>query len=332
MRIYSSYKALIIGVGRYADPQYDLNYARSDAEALAKVLYSDFGFDQVWTLYDSDATRLNITRFFEQDLQFTDVDDGLLIFFAGHGITVTSAIGDDRGYIMPHDGDPQQTYRNLSLTTIRDEYLPMIPAKHIFLVVDACYGGLALRDIAMVERPRTIDEGVLAELTRCDHKVRQVLAAGSKDQRVLDGALFGHSVFTGRLIEALREADPYITSDHIGVHVRERVAQDSVDRKHHQTPQFGWLFGSEGSFVFHKLGGISSTLSKNRNQTQRVQTTATGDNFLSSHSNCPKCGHPVEMEWKVCMYCGESLLKCCGYCRLDLPFKFTVLSTMRAAS
>jgi len=213
---YSSCKALVIGVGKYADPQYDLSYARSDAEAMAELLGNEFGFDQVWTLYDNDATRQNLIRFFEQDLQRTEEDDGLLIFFAGHGITVRSAIGDDRGFLVPHDGDPKEPYANLSLTTIRDDYMPMIPAKHVFLIVDACYGGLALRDVATIERPETIDDAVLAELTRRDRKVRQVLAAGTKDQRVLDGGLFGHSVFTGRLIEALREADPYVTADHVG--------------------------------------------------------------------------------------------------------------------
>jgi hypothetical protein len=256
MGIYAACKALVIGVGRHADPQYDLSYARSDAEAMAELLRGEFGFDQIWALYDNDATRQNLIRFFEQDLQRTEEDDGLLIFFAGHGITVTSAIGDERGFLVPHDGNPKQPYANLSLTTIRDDYLPMIPAKHVFLIVDSCYGGLALRDVATVERPKTIDDVVLAELTRRDRKVRQVLAAGTKDQKVLDGGLFGHSVFTGRLIEALREASPYITADHVGVNVRERVARDAIDRKHLQTPQFGYLIGGNGSFVFSRRGGI----------------------------------------------------------------------------
>jgi hypothetical protein len=252
MKPYSALRALIIGISRYADPQYDLSYARSDAEALAQLLKSEFGFDPIWTLFDADATRQSIIRFFEQDLQRTEEDDGLLIFFAGHGITVTSAIGDDRGFLVPHDGNPRQPYANLSLTTIRDDYLPMIPAKHVFLVVDACYGGLALRDVATADRPLTVDDAVLAELTRKDRKVRQVLSAGTKDQQVLDGGLFGHSVFAGRLIEALREASPYITADHVGVHVRERVARDVADRRHRQTPQFGYLVGGDGSFVFHR--------------------------------------------------------------------------------
>ena len=252
MKPYSGLKGLIIGVGRYADPQYDLSYARSDAEAVADTLKNEFGFDPIWTLYDADATRQNIRRFFEQDLQEADEDDGLVIFFAGHGITVTSTIGDDRGFLVPHDGDPKQPYANISLTAVRDDYLPMIPAKHVFLIVDACYSGLALRDVATVERAQSIDETVLAELTRRDRKVRQVLAAGTKDQKVLDGGLFGHSVFTGRLIEALREADPYITADHVGVHLRARVARDGADRGHQQTPQFGYLIGGEGCFVFHR--------------------------------------------------------------------------------
>lgn len=252
MSFYSSCKALIIGINEYADPQHNLTYARSDAEAMAEVLGNEFGFDQIWTLYDADATKGNIIRFFERDLQRTDDDDGLLIFFSGHGITATSGIGDERGFLVPHDGKLDMPYANLSLTTIRDDYLLMIPAKHVFLIVDACYGGLALKDITAVEQSTTIDESVIAELTRSNRKVRQVLVAGKKNQNVLDGGLFGHSIFTGRLIEALREANPYITADHICVHVRERVAHDAKERNHQQTPQFGLLYGSEGSFVFKK--------------------------------------------------------------------------------
>ena len=53
MSIYASCKALVIGVGRYADPQYDLSYARSDAEAMADLLGNEFGFDQVAVLTGS---------------------------------------------------------------------------------------------------------------------------------------------------------------------------------------------------------------------------------------------------------------------------------------
>ncbi len=324
MRAYSSCKALIVGVSHYADPQYDLSYPRSDAEAVAGLLGNEFGFDQIWTLYDREATRPNIIRFFEQDLQRTDEDDGLLVFFAGHGITVTSAIGDDRGFLVPHDGDPKQPYANISLTALRDDYLPMIPAKHVLLIVDACYGGLALRDVATVKRPQTIDDAVLAELTRRDHKVRQILAAGGKDQRVLDGGLFGHSVFTGRLIEALREANPYITADHVGVHVRERVARDSLDRKHRQTPQFGYLAGSDCSFVFCRRSTHAPQQWVRNHVAPIPVQTSTGP---PEPGLCPKCETAVQDQWKACPSCGTSLRSCCGYCKLVLPTGFDYCPT-----
>ena len=32
-----------------ADPQLNLSYARTDAEAFAETLKTDFGFDPIWT-------------------------------------------------------------------------------------------------------------------------------------------------------------------------------------------------------------------------------------------------------------------------------------------
>ncbi len=247
---YSAYKALIIGISQYADPQYDLTYARSDAEAVVKVLSEEYGFDHMATLYDEQATRANIIDYFEQDLQRTNEDDGVLLFFAGHGITVTSSIGDERGFLVPYDGNSAQPYANISLSTIRDDYLVMAPAKHIFMVLDCCYGGLALRDIDTRKLVNTIDEQMIADWTRRDRKVRQVLSAGMKDQQVLDGGLHGHSIFTGRFLETLQHSPSWITADHIGLHVKTCVARDAMDRHCRQTPQYGLTLGSDGTFVF----------------------------------------------------------------------------------
>lgn len=260
LRVYRSLHAVAIGVGRYADPQHDLGYARSDAEFVAEVLESEFGFDHVRLLLDAEATRAGIQACFEDDLQQVHEDDGVLIFFAGHGVTTRDAFGNDRGFLVPHDGDPARPMRNnVSVSHLRDEWLPLIPAKHAFLVVDACYGGLALRDVQAAARPRSVDEAVIVELTRRDRKVRQLLSAGGRGQRVLDGGLFGRSVFTGRFVEALREADPYALADHVGVLVKERVAQDSAERGHVQTPAFGYVFGGDGTFVFRRRAPRGST-------------------------------------------------------------------------
>jgi hypothetical protein len=75
MRPHAHRKALVTGVSRYADAQHDLAYARSDAEAVAQVLQSDPGFDSVATLYDVDASRARIFRFFEHRLQKSHEDE-----------------------------------------------------------------------------------------------------------------------------------------------------------------------------------------------------------------------------------------------------------------
>lgn len=251
VRAYRALRAVVVGISRYADPGNDLLYARPDAEVVASVLVDDFGFDEVEVLLDADATRERVSRSLV-GLRGTDEDDGVVVFFAGHGVTLRDVAGNDRGFLVPHDGDVAEPFANVSLTHVRDEVLPYVPAKHVFLVVDACYSGLAFRDVRAATVAAVPDAAVIAELTRRERKVRQVLSAGSRDQRVLDGGRFGHSVFTDRLVEALQEADPFTTADRVGVLVRDRVTRDSLDRKVLQTPQFGYVAGGEGTFVFER--------------------------------------------------------------------------------
>lgn len=89
--------------------------------------------------------------------------------------------------------------------------------------------------------------------------MRLVLAAGSKGQTVLDGGRNGHSVFTGRFLQALEEADGYITAKEIGYTVPEKVFYDAQDRGHKQQPQFGRLSG-QGDFVFMRKDALVDTL------------------------------------------------------------------------
>jgi molecular chaperone DnaK len=252
LKPYHRLHAVTIGISRYGDPRLDLTYARADAEAINQVLVDEFGFDSSLTLYDQEATRERILAALEDDLTRVDEDDGIVMFFAGHGITRQDALGVDRGYLVPHDGDPDRVGRLISMNHLRDEILPTIPAKHVFMIVDACYGGLAFRDVRAANRVAQPTPDVIAQLTDKANKIRQVLTAGGRDQRVLDGGLYGRSVFTGHLIRALREADAHAFADHVAALVKERVVRDSHDRGHLQVPSFGYTAGGEGTFVFTK--------------------------------------------------------------------------------
>ena len=66
---------------------------------------------------------------------------------------------------------------------------------------------------------------------------------------MLDGGPGGHSVFTGRFLEILDEADDFITAEEVSTQVKERVFSDARARGHTQTPKSGELFGL-GDFIF----------------------------------------------------------------------------------
>jgi formylglycine-generating enzyme required for sulfatase activity len=132
------------------------------------------------------------------------------------------------------------------MADLRDTVSKAIPAKHVFYVVDACYGGLLTVTRSIDKTPRR-DLAYLKEIAR--EPVRQVLTAGSKGEEVLDGGPNGHSVFTGRLIEVLEHAGDFITANEIQAILREKVYGDARTRNYTQTPAYGALSGS-GDFVF----------------------------------------------------------------------------------
>jgi hypothetical protein len=170
------------------------------------------------------------------------LDERILIFFAGHGHTVSGFRGEV-GYLVPYDANPS----DLS-TLIRWQELTgnseLIRAKHMLFIMDACYGGLALT--------RSLHPGSVRFLKDMTQRYsRQVLTAGKADEVVSDagGPLPNHSVFTGHLLEGMRGAaansDGVLTASTLMAYVYTRVAQD---RNSNQTPHYGY-FDGDGDFV-----------------------------------------------------------------------------------
>jgi len=108
----------------------------------------------------------------------TNLDSRLLVFFAGHGETKTGANGEV-GFLVPHDGD----VTNLSTLLRWDDLVrnaDLIHAKHIFFVMDACYGGLVFKRSVSAGSVRFLKDMII-------RPVRQALTAGKEDELVSDG-------------------------------------------------------------------------------------------------------------------------------------------------
>ena len=242
---YENSHALVIGINNYKNCSV-LDYAKQDAEAVAKALENIFKFQKqnIKVLLDEKATKAAISEAYLEYTKDTNIknDDRLIVFYAGHGFTKSSNRGEV-GYLVPVDGNMD----DLSTIIRWDEFTrnaDLIPAKHIFFLMDACYGGLAF-----LRKPSGGMRFVKDMLKR---RSRQVLTAGKADEPVADGQGIkpGHSIFTSYLLNGLEGAaatkDGLITASGLMAYVYEQVSKDQYS---HQTPHYGFIDG-DGDFIF----------------------------------------------------------------------------------
>jgi uncharacterized caspase-like protein len=187
-------------------------------------------------------------------------NDRVVFFFAGHG-TTWSSIQDAEtikyGYIIPHDAEAGLYSQYIDMDELR-RACGMIPAKHILVILDCCFSGVA----ALTSRaaPRTGTEldydAYLREAT--ERSARQILTAGASDEFAADSGLCpGHSAFTAVLLEGLegdadQNKDNLITASELGSYIKQRVSRETArDGAKGQMPFFNYIAGSrEGEFIF----------------------------------------------------------------------------------
>ncbi len=253
---YGDSWAVLIGINRYQHPRIPkLRYAVNDAQAVERTLLAQgFRHDRIFTLTDDRATKAAIERLLGDQLrQQVGAKDRLLVFFAGHGKTDQLRSGEEEGYLIPVDGDPNQLFSTaISMTALR-QISDRLMAKHILYIVDACYSGYAIYN-------RAISDDLLEEMVK--KPAIQILTAGRQQDEAQERA--GHGVFTEVLIRGLSgDAFPreksWLALEELGLWVKQRVYAESNKK---QLPQYGNLSG-EGQFVFLKarpaLGALAIT-------------------------------------------------------------------------
>ena len=238
--------AVVVGINAYRSwPR--LSFAVNDADAVASLLVERFGFkpENVFTLMDEEATRERIVELLGETLAAPERvhhDDRVFVFFAGHGATRKLPSGRALGYIVPVDaGYERYAVRSISMSQL-GEFSELIPAKHVYFVMDSCYSGIALTRGGSASP-------YLDEVT--SRTARQILTAGGANESVADGGPGGHSIFTWTLLQGLSgladlDGNRILTATELGAFTAPIVSRFSS-----QTPAFGNLAGSEGGeFVF----------------------------------------------------------------------------------
>jgi len=190
------YYALIIGIDNYSGKWSKLKNAVNDAKAIEKILKTNYKFTSFKTLYNDQATRLNIITAFETLMKIVKEEDNVFIYYSGHGDYKKDL---NKGYWVPIDA------KNFSITNYVSNsdlqtFLTGIQSKHTLLIADACFSGDIFRGKTM-SIPFENSERYYKQVYSL--KSRQAMTSGGIEP-VMDGGKDGHSVFAYYLLKALK--------------------------------------------------------------------------------------------------------------------------------
>ena len=187
-----------------------------------------------------DPSRREIVVALDKLRQSLDVNDNLLIYYAGHGILDHAA---GRGFWLPVDASDETMVDWVSTATITDTLRAAV-AKHVMLIVDSCYSGTLTRGVKIEGQKQVVLEALSKKRTRV------VLTSGGLEP-VTDSGGGKHSIFAKVLLEVLRENDGIMFGSDLFSKLRRPVMLNAE-----QTPEFGDIrfAGHEGGdFIFSRV-------------------------------------------------------------------------------
>jgi len=235
---------VVIGIDDYhAWPK--LHNAVSDALGVEELFTQKLGFlNPIPPLLNGAATEDTILALIQDQLPpLLQPSDNLLLFFAGHGHTRVTKVGDkeiETGYIVPVDAQLNRWSDYIKISTLLEE-IGQLPARHILVVLDSCHSGFALGDAMARHR-----SAVRYERDLVRRLSRKVITSARRDQPAVDsGPLPGHSLFTGTIIDGFNwgkvdlDGNGLITAFELGLFLQQQVGQASNAI---QTPDFGSFY------------------------------------------------------------------------------------------
>jgi len=223
---------LAVGVNKYANAAFDLNFAKADAETFgeevqkAQARVGGFVKIEVARLLDAESTKANLLLAIKRlggdesalppdappdlaKLKRAQPEDTVIIYYAGHGIAQ-----GQRFYLIPHDlgyaGDRTRIdpagMKLLLEHSLSDRELETaldgVDAAQALLVLDACNSGQALE--AEDKRLGPMNSKGLAQLAY--EKGMFILAAAQGYQAAKEATQLGHGLLTYALVvQGLRE-------------------------------------------------------------------------------------------------------------------------------
>jgi formylglycine-generating enzyme required for sulfatase activity len=211
-------------------------------------------------------------------------DNRLLIYFAGHGHTISTSYGEELGYLLPVDAlrptrDNQAAFQNDCIEMAQLEmYAKRIQSKHALFLFDACFSG------SLFENTRAVPDYISFNTSK---QVRQFITSGMASELVPDQSIFRRQFVEALSGEADSDKDGYITGSELGAFIQKKVTNYSRNAQH---PQYGKIRNpnlDKGDFVFvmntaASSGAISTSTQPAKKQVVIEEAQITGTIELST--------------------------------------------------
>jgi WD40 repeat protein len=228
----STLHILAVGINKYQNASYNLNYAQPDAESFTQKIKENgkniFKGINAIEIYNEDATKEHIITGFRSVIARAKPEDVFLFYYAGHGTLDEEK--NDEYYLVPTDitklyGDATQLQaKGISATELKG-YLTQVKSQKQIILMDACHSGGALKTLNV--RAAAMDEKAIVQLARSSGVV--MIASSGTKQFATEFEQLKHGVFTYALLEALDgkadNGDKKLTVNELKFYMEERVPE-----------------------------------------------------------------------------------------------------------
>jgi WD40 repeat protein len=243
---------LVIGINKYKNPKYNLNYATADATSFKAAIEKGgtgiFSKTNVVFIGDAQATKEGISNELEKIKTAAMPKDVFIFYYAGHGVLNEKK----EFYLVPYDvtqlygQDEALAQKGLSANQLQ-QFSKDIKAQKQLFILDACQSAGAIDQI--VAARGAAEEKAIAQLARATGT--HWLTASGSEQFASEFQQLGHGTFTYVLLEALsgkadKGGDKKITVKELDAYLQEQVPE--LTAKYKGTPQFPASYGFGNDF------------------------------------------------------------------------------------
>lgn len=229
--------ALVIGVGSFAEPTWNLKYATKDANDFKKYLFAHANFDEnnVELLTAENVSKTTIEEAIDRYAGRVGKDDLMLIYIRTRG-TLPHFTKDGGTYLsMPTTGPHNIECTAIKMTEFSESIIKKIHSKTIAIIEDA--------DYAKLNNGAGPGISPLADLSKSASLVFVGCGPLSWESKT-----YQNSIFTHHLIDALKSGGTTLDLFHVCDGFNDAMSNEVEAIRHNRDERGGTCgFGHEGA-------------------------------------------------------------------------------------